>query len=165
MTEVLQFASVSSMSDILHCICTLAHTKSYRISHKHAASGMYYTHTRAHIYIHNVMHIHTVELCTEHYSSFPLSLAQWGAELVQHLVAILWQERDCFGMEDYFGSSLDEVANVSVHTLMYVYDVIYIICACNQAIRISFYIRTTGSGSKQYIYTMYTVHIGSACNV
>ena len=36
---------------------------------------------------------------------------------MQHLVAVLWQGRCCFGMEDYFGSSLGEVANVSVCTL------------------------------------------------
>ena len=55
-------------------------------------SGMYYILTPVHtyIYVHNLMHIHTVEKCTIHYSSFPLSLAQWGAELVQHLVAVLW---------------------------------------------------------------------------
>ena len=50
MTKVVQFASVSSMSDILPTyICTLAHT--YTISHyNRLTADMYYTHTCAYIY-------------------------------------------------------------------------------------------------------------------
>ena len=72
------------------------HTCTHTISHKQADSWyVLYSHLCTHIlyvynYIYNVMHLHTVEYCTEHYSSFPLSFAQRGAELVQHLVAVLW---------------------------------------------------------------------------
>ena len=58
-------------------------------------------------------------------SSFPFTTGSWASAAFGGGVLV---GRCCFGREDYFGSSLDEVANMCACV------VVYIICAYNQAL-------------------------------
>ena len=120
------------MSDILPTYMYNAHLHTHTQFHTNRLTvGTYYTHTSAYIYTecHAPSHsriVASVQNITHHFSS----LAQWGAEVVQHLVAVLWWGSCCFGWEDEFGSSPDEETNVSGCTLMCGYQH-HMTCAYN----------------------------------
>ena len=119
MTEVVQFAAVSSISDILPT-CAHTHTHTHTQFHANRLTGTYYTHTCTHTYIYNYIftqshshsHSRIVYRTLLVISPFPCTMGSWASAvtgngelsyIVQCLVAVLWYRRCCFGRKDYFG--------------------------------------------------------------